>query len=176
MGRGRPPAAPIPMTSHQKEVLEDIGRKHTTGQQIAIRIKILLLANEGHSNAHITRQLGISLNTVKLWRNRWQLEYEDLVVYESYLLKQQVNGLDFRRRLIQLLKGLPRIGAPKIISLAQEKQIIALACEDPVKHQVEMTNWTHEMLAKVAIAKGIVASISSRQVGRILKKQPSSTA
>lgn len=176
MGRGHPPAAPIAMTSLQREVLQDIGRKHTTSQQIAKRIRILLLANHGYSNSHISRELAISLNTVKSWRKRWQSEFEDLVTYESYLFKEQVSPLDFRKRLVDVLRDLPRSGSPKLITLAQEKQIIALACEEPIKHQVEMTNWTHEMLAKVAAAKGIVVKISSRQVGRILKKKPSSTA
>jgi hypothetical protein len=120
--------------------------------------------------------LGISLNTVKSWRRRWESAYDDLVIYESHLHNQQVSPLDFRKRLINTLKDLPRSGAPKIITLAQEKQIIALACRKPADYQVEMTDWTHEMLAKVAIAKGIVASISSRQVGRILKKHPSPTS
>lgn len=87
-----------------------------------------------------------------------------------------MSPLDFRKRLISTLKDSPRSGAPKTITLAQEKQIIALACEHPADYQIEMADWTHEMLAKVVIAKGIVASISSRQVGRILKKQPSSAS
>lgn len=176
MGRGQAPAPPIPMTPLQKEVLQDIWRRHTTSQQLAKRIKILLMANQGHSNSHIKREVDVSLNTVKSWRRRWASAYDGLVSYESYLENQEVSPLDFRKRLISTLKDLPRSGAPKIITLAQEKQIIALACDRPADYQVEMTNWTHEMLAKVAIAKGIVASISSRQVGRILKNQPSPTS
>lgn len=176
MGRGQAPAPPIPMTPLQKEVLQNIGRRHITSQQLAKRIQLLLMANQGHSNSHIKRELDVSLNTVKSWRRRWESAYDDLVTYESHLKTQEVSPLDFRKRLISTLKDLPRSGAPKIITLAQEKQIIALACEQPIDYQVEMADWTHEMLAKVAIAKGIVVSISSRQVGRILKKQPSSAS
>jgi len=176
MGRGQAPAVPIPMTLLQKEILQDIGRRHTTSQQLAKRIKLLLMANQGQSNSHIKRELDISLNTVKSWRRRWEANYDNLVSYESYLENQEVSPLDLRKRLISTLKDSPRSGAPKTITLAQEKQIIALACEPPADYQVEMADWTHEMLAKVAIAKGIVASISSRQVGRILKKQPSSAS
>lgn len=175
MGRGQAPAPPIPMTVLQREVLQDLGRRHTTSQQIAKRIRILLLANQEYSNSHIKRELGVSLNTVKSWRRRWQSAYDELVIYESYLHNQQVSPLDFRNRLISALTDLPRSGAPKTITLSQEKQIVALACEEPSQYQLEMTDWTHEMLAKVAIAKGIVTSISSRHVGRILKKEPPAT-
>ncbi|TAG96581.1 MAG: helix-turn-helix domain-containing protein [Sphingobacteriales bacterium] len=74
------------------------------------------------------------------------------------------------------LDDLPRSGAPKRISLSQEQQIVALACEKPRDHGVEMTNWTHEMLARVAISKGILESISSRYVGEILKKKQVATS
>ncbi|MEM6379784.1 MAG: helix-turn-helix domain-containing protein [Bacteroidota bacterium] len=176
MGRGQAPAAPIAMTPLQKEILQDIERQHKTSQQIAKRIKILLMANQGQSNSHIKRELDISLNTVKSWRKRWEAAYDDLVSYESYLENQEGSLSDLGKRLISILKDLPRPGAPKTITLAQEKQIIALACESPADYQIEMTDWTLAMLAKVAIAKGIVATISSRQVGRILKKKPSSTS
>ncbi len=51
------------------------------------------------------------------------------------------------------------------------QQIVALASEKPQDHGIEMTNWTHEMLAKIAIAQGVVRKISSRHVGNILKKR-----
>ena len=61
-------------------------------------------------------------------------------------------------------------GTIKRITLEQEEQIRALACTKPTEHGKQMTNWTHEMLTKVAKAKRIVDEISVRSVGYILKK------
>ncbi len=176
MGRGQAPAAAISMTLMQRKLLEEIALKHSTPQQKAKRANILILANQGYSNAHIKREIGTSLNTVKEWRKRWLSTSEELTKYENYFNQGQFSLLDYRKRVIELLTNQTRSGAPKTITLSQEQQIIALACEEPVDHQIEMTDWTHEMLAHVAVAKGIVASISSRQVGRILKKKSTSTA
>jgi len=170
MSRGQAPAAAIPMTLLQQSLLKEIVVKHTTGQQQAKRVKILLLANQGYSNAEVKRQLKVSLNTVKEWRKRWMSSVESLNKHESFISEGEATMLDYRKRIKEFLKDQPRSGAPKIITLAQEQQIVALACKKPTDYQIVMTDWTHEMLAHVAISKGIVASISSRQVGRILKK------
>lgn len=176
MGRGQAPASAISMTLMQRNLLEEIALKHSTPQQKAKRANILILANKGYSNAHVKREVGVSLNMVKQWRKRWLATSEDLNKYENYFNQGQFKLLDYHKRILELLTDQARSGAPKTITLSQEEQIVALACEEPVDHQIEMTGWTHEMLAQVAIAKGIVASISSRQVGRILKKKPTSTA
>ncbi len=170
MSRGQAPAPAIPMTLLQQSLLQEIALKHTTSQQQAKRVNILLLANQGYSNADVKREVKVSLNTVKAWRNRWLSSVESLNNYESFVSQGQATILDYRKLLIKFLTDQFRSGAPKIFTLAQEQQIITLACKKPRDYQIEMTDWTHQMLAHVAISKGIVASISSRQVGRILKK------
>ncbi|MCB0845308.1 MAG: helix-turn-helix domain-containing protein, partial [Bacteroidetes bacterium] len=60
------------MTSYQVSVYEELVRSHKTGQQTSTRAQILLLAHQGQSNSHIQRSLGISRNTVKVWRRRWE--------------------------------------------------------------------------------------------------------
>ncbi len=72
--------------------------------------------------------------------------------------------------LLGQLKDNARSGTRKQISLQEQQQIVALASEKPADYGVEITCWTHEMLAKVAIGQGIVGKISSRHVGNILKK------
>ena len=130
--------------------------------------KILLFAKEGQSNSHIKRALGISLNTVKLWRSRWTAEYAGLLKYES--------SPDLYDGLYSFLQDLPRSGTPKTFTFAQEQKIVALACDKPCHHGLEMTVWTHEMLALTAKAQNIVRDISARQVGRILKNTPAPTS
>lgn len=167
MSRGQPPAPAIPMTEAQVEVFKQLIRSHKTAQQISKRAQLLLLAHQGQSNSAIKRALGLALNTVKSWRKRWLESYEELLSYESSsALSQAIKAL---------LADLPRSGAPETISLAAKQQIIALACEQPSRYGLAMNSWTHEMLAQVAIAQGIVSTISGRHVGRILKNHPTST-
>jgi len=175
MGSGQAPATAIPMTPYQLDVLSELGRKHTTAQQIAKRIQILLLAQKGNSNSAIKRALNISLNTVKQWRKRWLFAYDDLVAYEAEISRTKVSELDFQKRLLSVLQDKPRSGTPKKISLAQEQKIVALACDKPIDHDIRMTDWTHEMLAITAISENIVPTISASQVGRILKNTPPPT-
>jgi len=158
------------MTVLQYEILSEITRTRSTWQQVSKRIQILLLGSEGHSNADISRKLGIAVNTVRAWRERWSSGYESLEKFEGLMAANDVKQSDYREELLATVKDLPRSGAPKVFTLAQEKSIIALACEEPAKHGIEMTVWTHEMLVKVAIAKKIVSTISVSQVHRILKK------
>lgn len=176
MGKGQAPAPAIPMSVYQLELLTKTVNKHTTSQQTATRIRILLLAQQGYSNSHNSRALNISLNTVKQWRKRWLSAYENLVKYEQTIATGKTSPLDFEKHLLSILKDKPRSGVPKTITLSQEQKIIALSCDKPIIHNIEMTDWTHEMLAKVAVSKKIIPSISSSQVGRILKNQPTSTA
>jgi len=172
---GQAPAKAIPMTSLQKKLLQEIVVKYSSGQQQVKRAKILLLASEGQSNSSIKRDLGISLNTVKSWRRRWLSTYENLLIYEDSVSQGISKLLDYHKHILELLRDLPRSGAPKTITLSQEQQIIGIACEAPEDYGIAFTDWTHEMLAYVAVAKGVINSISSRQVGRILKKKPNPT-
>lgn len=50
----------------------------------------------------------------------------------------------------------------------QRAQIVALACLEPLARGLHITHWSREDLADQAVADGIVPTISSRTVGRIL--------
>ncbi len=170
MGRGQAPAKKIAMTALQFTLLQEESRKRTTQKQFSTRINLLLKASQGESNSQVARDLDLSFNTVKFWRRRWQSCYEQLCEYEKEMEVQGLNRHDYLQMLLSQLRDLPRSGTGKRISLEEEQQIIALASEKPGDYGVEMTDWTHQMLAKVAISQGIVQKISSRHVGNILKK------
>jgi putative transposase len=158
------------MTDRQRNLLEQEAGKRTTLRQYSERIPILLRGSEGQSNGQVARDLSISLNTVKSWRRRWESDYASLCEFEKGLDGKPVCDHKLLQEMLERLKDLPRSGTPKRISLAQEQQIVALACRKPTDYGVEMTNWTLAMLAKVAIAQGILDSISPRYVAEILKK------
>lgn len=170
MGRGRAPAKAIPMSKLQFTLLQKESNRRTTQHQFKTRINLLLKASQGQSNSQVARDLDLSLNTVKSWRRRWQSCYDQLYEYEKEMEAQGLSRHDYLQMLLSQLRDLPRSGTRKQIALEEEQQIVALASEKPRDYGIEMTDWTHEMLAKTAIAQGIVKKISSRHVGNILKK------
>lgn len=173
MGRGQAPAKAIPMTALQKTLLEQEFRKRTTQKQFSTRIDLLLRASQGYSNSQISRDLGLTLPTVRSWRCRWESHYEQICAYEKGMGIQGLSSRNYLQVLLNHLRDLPLSCTRKIISMEEEQQIVALDSEKPQDYGIEMTDWTHEMLAKVAIARGIVEKISGRHVGNILKKKSS---
>jgi len=171
MGRGKPPAAALLMSDRHVRLLRQEYRKRTTLKQYHTRISILLWGYEGKSNSWVGCQLGIDLNLVRCWRKRWQGQYEALLIFEKGFDGQGVSDAALLQTMLIAVQDLPRSGAPQRIKTAQKQQIVALACEKPESYGVMMTDWTHEMLAKVAMAQGIVETISRRHVGGILKKK-----
>lgn len=176
MGRGKASAPAIPMNALQKEILNQFIRNHSTPQNKVKRTNILLLASEGVSNAEISRRVAVSYNTVLTWRGRWLSEYESLLVFEQGLTQSVQSKNSLQGQLSIFLKDAKRSGAPKTFSLAQREQIVALCCESPTDYGLELTDWTHEMLAKTAITINIVESISPSHLGKILKKSPLKTS
>lgn len=175
MSRGKPAPA-IPMTERQYNLLSQHEAKHSLSYHIKTRIRILLDASKGHTNALVTRELGVDLKTVKKWRRRWEAAFDSITDFELGESGEGVSDKALLKRMLLVLKDNSRSGAPKRITLAQEKQIIALACQKPEDHGIPITQWNREMLAHVAKTKQIVDTISPRYVGKILKKKRSPTS
>lgn len=163
------------MSQRHIDILSKERNKHSSSAQLCRRIDIILLANSEQTNICIANELGTTRKTVRGWRSRWAANYSKLQTFEKGKDGEGVSDLELRRYILGFLKDAPRTGTPKKITPSQEQQIVGLACDKPTQHGVEITNWTHEMLAKTAIAKNIVPTISSSQVGRILKNKPTST-
>src|SRR6516164_3955515 len=65
-----PGAAPaLALSPNQKSELEGLARNGSTPQKVALRCRLLLLANEGIANQSIAEQLGLSRPTVLALRN-----------------------------------------------------------------------------------------------------------
>jgi putative transposase len=66
------------------EELEKLLNRRSTPQQIALRAKIILLADEGKNNREIGRELKISRFMARRWRLRWlELSERSLPVIEK---------------------------------------------------------------------------------------------
>jgi len=148
----KPPEIRLPDETRQG--LEKLVNRHNTRQQIALRGRIILLADDGLNNGQISRELKISIDMARLWRTRW-LELEPI----------PLRDLSIEERL----EDLPRPGAPCQITADQVCQIVALACEAPEKSGRPISQWTSREIADEIIERGIVTHISPRHAARLLK-------
>ena len=67
-------AEPIVLSAVERGELDRLVRGHSTPQQLALRARIILLAAEGIGNRESARRLGITVQTVRCWRRRWDDE------------------------------------------------------------------------------------------------------
>jgi putative transposase len=149
----------IDVTNDERQALDELTRRHGTPQQLALRARIVLSAAEGNNNAQIARMLGISIDMVRLWRERWlvlrPVSLEDLPVADR-------------------LSDAPRPGAPRRITDEQVCQIVAMACEAPEQSGRPISQWTGREIADEIKRRGIVDRISGRHAARLLKRGISS--
>ena len=150
-----PTPPPVELTAAEQQGLEALVRRHTAPQQVATRARIILLAAEGLNNSQIARHLGLEVNTVRLWRQRW-------------LAFQGVDLADLR--IEERLTDAPRPGRPADITAEQVCQIVALACEAPSQAGRPISQWSNREIADEIIRRGILPTISPRHAGRLVKR------
>ena len=159
MSGPKPPE--VELSTEERSELERLVRGHTTGQQVALRARIVLAAAAGLNNAQVARSLEIEVETARQWRQRW-LGVRDVPLEEVSVAAR--------------LADAPRPGAPARISAEQICQIIALACEPPSASERPISHWTPRELAEEAVQRGLVEQISARSVGRFLGRGGSQAA
>jgi putative transposase len=108
------------------------------------RARILLLADEGHSDEVIVEALKVSRPTVNRIRKRYCEGGLDFALYEK-----------------------PRSGAPPKLDGRVEAELTLLACSEPPEGR---SKWTLRLLADKLVELEAVDSISHMSVHRILKK------
>lgn len=167
--RGRFKADVLPLTVNTR-LLKIIEKQITNGsipQRLHRRLLIIQNGIRGKIVSHTSRDLNTSRPTIRRWQNRWRESVNDLIEASQ---NQELQDYEIFQLISEILTDLQRPGTPEQITFEQKEQIRALACTNPIDHGIEMTVWTHEMLAHVAMAKNVVDTISSRYVGTILKK------
>jgi len=145
----------IELAAPERQELERLVRRHTTPQQFALRARIVLAAADGANNCQIARQLDVSLDMVRRWRERWRA-----------LQPASLDDLPLAERLTDA----PRPGKPVRITAEQVTKIVALACEPPADSQRPISQWTSRELAAEITHRGIVDQISGRHAARLLKR------
>ena len=161
-----PKPAEIRLSLRQKEILEKIIKKTKVPLDEKQRAQIILIANKGLSNAKIAQEVGMRRKTVTKWRTRWAKAQSTLGALENSNIKK----IEFERKIRKILSDKPRSGHPSRFTAEQISKIIALACQSPSDDAgVPITHWTHKELAKEAIRRGIVDTISASHVGNMLR-------
>jgi transposase len=150
----KPPA--VHLTDGERQALEKLIKRHSTEQQVALRARIVLAAAAGQGNAQIGRELQVTVDTARLWRQRWL----DLQAIPASELNAE-----------ERLQDLPRPGAPARITADQVCQIEALACEKPAASERPISQWTSREMADEIVKRGIVEQISPRHAARLLKRR-----
>ena len=167
-----PRALPIDVTSRERRTLEHIVRQQNNPQWLVTRAKMILRAATGQTNGQIANELEITRNTVSSWRERWQASEEQ----RDAVTNEMDDAKSLRKLLEALFRDNPRSGAPGKFSAEQMAQIIAIACEDPEANGYPVSHWTPKEIVMEAVKRGVVESISERQVGRFLKRGGLETA
>ena len=150
-----PTPPPVALTPAEQQGLEALVRRHTAPQQVATRARIILLAAEGLNNSQIARHLGLDVDTVRLWRQRW-LGFQGVALAD----------LSVEDRLTDA----PRPGRPAEITAEQVCQIVALACEAPSQSGRPISQWSQHEIADEIIRRGILPTISPRHAARLVKR------
>ncbi len=144
----------VELSLEEQQGLETLVRRPNTPQQLARRGRIILAAAAGLNNSQIAREVGLDVDTVRFWRNRWlglqSVTLEDLSLEER-------------------LRDAPRPGLPPG-SPEQVCQIMSLACEAPSQSGRPISQWTSRELADEIIQQGIVERISPRHAARLLER------
>ncbi|CAN5849807.1 hypothetical protein BH24DEI2_BH24DEI2_18000 [soil metagenome] len=152
-----PQPARLELSESEHQELEALVRRHNTPQQLVLRARIVLAAASGANHSEVARALGVSLDTARLWRQR----YRSLQSFsESSVLER--------------LQDAPRAGRKAGILAEQVCQIMALACETPQETGRPISQWSGSELAAEIVKRGIVETISARHASRLLKRGLSS--
>jgi len=144
-------AAQVELTTEARQELTALSRAHLTPRKLAERAQIILLAADGVSVSETAEQLGIWRKTASMWRMRWR-------------------EADAVKSTAERLSDAPRCGAPGKFTPEQICAIIALACEAPEDSDLPLSHWSQSEVARQAVQRGIVPSISHGSVGRFFKR------
>ena len=130
------PKYPIQLTPEQEVHLHHLSTCYTAPFAEVQRARLLLLAHQHPtwSNAEIARRVGCCVNTVKRWRQRWQVT--------------------------DCLHDTARPGHQRTFTPLERAQITALACSTPRAYGKPWRRWSGEKLAQVAVEQQIVTRIS----------------
>ena len=157
-------ASKIELSEKQERILTEFAVGTHSPLHLKTRSQIILSAAKGCTNNTIEKNMELDAKTVQLWRDRYSKQQEELKRIEAE------SPLKVRGLIVKILSDKQRPGSPSKFTDEQVAAIIALACEDPAKIGLPFSHWTPGLLQIEVIKRGIVPSISVRQIGRFFKR------
>jgi transposase len=139
-------ACPVRVTGAVRRVLIRRARGQKTAYRDKVRAQIVLRAAERQTNIGIAAEVGITVDTVRVWRGR------------------------FAEHGLAGLKDRPRSGRPSRFSAVQVAQVTSLACQLPAQARAPLSRWSCPELARETVAQGVVEAISAATVRRWLAR------
>jgi transposase len=128
-----PIAVSIKLTAGEREQLQSWSGRRKTAQALALRSRIVLAAAEDVSSSQIARDLGVSVATVRKWRNR------------------------FAEHRLEGLLDEPRPGQPRKITDQKVDEVITKTLESTPR---DATHWsTRSMAREVGLTQTAVHDI-----------------
>ena len=134
----------IELRNEQRRRLRDLIAAGSWPARMVNRAHILLLAEEGATDAAIAAAVHVSRATVARTRRRYVLEGLEATMNER-----------------------PRTGGPRTFTAKHEAMAVALACSTPPAGHA---TWTMQLLADKLVEIKVVDTISDETVRRMLKK------
>jgi transposase len=139
------PAPPLKLRAPIRRKLERLARSRGAQAGLVQRVRIVLLAADGASNAAIARSLGCTERCAQKWRERFR-----------------------KRRKVASLRDAPRSGRPPTVPMLVRLELIKLACERPAKCKVPFRRvWTIEAL-QMAVWASTSFMLSKTEIRRVL--------
>ena len=158
-------AAKVSLTEKMVQLLNEIAVSRTIASSIVDRARIVLLGFQKYDNREIASLVGRNRNHVGLWRQRWRKSFAALLNVEM-----AESAAQLKRAIIECLSDAPRSGSPGHFTPEQIVSLIGIACEPPEQSNRPVTAWTGRELADECQKRGLVHSISSSHVNRILRE------
>ena len=104
-------ATKVVLSEKEQEELTQITKRHRSEQRVVLRARIILAAAQGQSNAQIARDLRVTVDTARLWPDRWV----------------GLQGIDVKTlSVVERLQDAPRPGVQPRITAEQRCQMAAL--------------------------------------------------
>lgn len=142
----------VALSQEERDELLKLANKSTAPHYIVVRASILLMLDESRSFRDIASSLNISRGRIRRCCRKW--------------LRTSGSDTPIQSRL----EDEYRCGAPLKFDAHQRAMLFAIACEDPSDSGRPISHWTARELADELVKRGIVKSISTRHVGRLLEE------
>ena len=159
----------LALTPTQSKLVSSLVHASTSAQSVVLRGGLILDYAVSENKASVASKHGVGRDTVRRWCQRWHSHQDELERLEAEYQAGTLSESRYRRQIEKMLADADRPGAPVTFTEAQKQQILAMATRKPEDEGVPVTHWSHDLLARTVVNKGIVKGISPAQIGRLLK-------